>query len=99
MIESVAGVDQASLKERQEQLREATEQMEGVFVSHLMKALRSTVPNGGNPDAPGADLYGSLLDEHLAEVVAGDTRGGIAEALYRQLSTLVQTESGEGSES
>lgn len=99
MIESVVGAADVSPTERHDKLRDATEQMEGVFVSYLMKALRSTVPNGGNPDAPGADLYGSLLDEHMAQVIANDTNGGIAEALYRQLSTMVQTDSGEGSES
>lgn len=99
MIEAIGGGPETTLTEREEKLREATEQMEGVFVSHLMKALRSTVPNGGNPDAPGADLYGSLLDEHFAEVIAGDTQGGIAEALYRQLSSMVQNDSGEGSTS
>ena len=69
-----------------DRLRQAAEDMEGVFVQHLTRALRATVPNGGNPDAPGADLYGSLLDEHLAEVLAKDANSGIAEALYRQLS-------------
>lgn len=95
MIEAISGGAASTPTERQEKLREATEQMEGVFVSHLMKAMRSTVPNGGNPDAPGADLYGSLLDEHFAQIIASDTQGGIAEALYRQLNTLVQNDSGE----
>jgi len=98
MIDAI-GSTAEPLTARQEKLREATQQMEGVFVSHLMKALRSTVPGGGNPDAPGADLYGSLLDEHLAQVVAGDTRSGIADALYRQLNALVQDDPGEGSAS
>lgn len=99
MIDAIGSTAETPLTERQEKLREATQQMEGVFVSHLMKALRSTVPGGGNPDAPGADLYGSLLDEHLAQVVAGDTRSGIADALYRQLNALVQDDPGEGSAS
>lgn len=82
-IGSVPGVPGGGGGDR---LREAAEEMEGVFVQHLTRALRATVPDGGNPDAPGADLYGSLLDEHLAEVVARDATTGIAEALYRQLS-------------
>lgn len=79
----------------EDRLRDAAEQMEGVFVQHLTRALRATVPDGGNPDAPGADMYGSLLDEHLAAVVATDTRTGIAEALYRQLSGLAGIEPSE----
>ena len=82
----------------EERLREASREMEGVFVQHLTRALRATVPGGGNPDAPGAELYGSLLDEHLAVIVASDTRTGIAEALYRQLSGLAGLEAGGGAE-
>ena len=67
-------------------LKEAVEALEGVFVQELTKALRATVPNGGNPDAPGSDMYASLLDEHLAQIVASDTKSGISEVLYRQLS-------------
>lgn len=66
----------------------AAQALEGVFAQHLVKAMRATVPGGGSPDAPGADLYGALLDEHLAQTVAGDTRTGIAEAIYRQLSAV-----------
>ena len=78
-----------------DRLWEATQQLEGVFVQYLMKALRDTVPNQGNADAPGADMYGSLLDEHLSDVIANDTRTGIAEALYRQL-TATQPDSSQG---
>jgi Rod binding domain-containing protein len=70
---------------RQDRLLEATRQLEGVFMQYLTQALRSTVPNGGHADAPGADIYDSLLDEHLSQVLANHTKTGIAEALYRQL--------------
>ncbi|MBT8489303.1 MAG: hypothetical protein HKN72_07035 [Gemmatimonadetes bacterium] len=102
--EGGAGVDgagaskesRAARLERLERLREASEDMEGVFIGYLTRALRATVPNGGSPDAPGADMYGSLLDDHLAQSVANDTRTGIAEALYRQLSSRFITSPGEG---
>jgi flagellar protein FlgJ len=96
-IGSVGGVARTGVPTNpRDRLREAAEQMEGVFIQHLTRALRATVPDGGNPDAPGADMYGALLDEHLASVVATDTRTGIAEALYRQLSGLAGVESPEG---
>lgn len=82
--------------EHLERLRQASEDMEGVFIGYLTRALRATVPNGGSPDAPGADMYGSLLDDHLAQSVANDTRTGIAEALYRQLASRFITSQGEG---
>lgn len=82
--------------DRRERLRDATEQMEGVFMQYLTKSLRATVPDGGSPDAPGADMYATLLDEELARAMAGDTRSGIAEALYRQLSVALGDDPAEG---
>lgn len=95
---AVDGAETAATQqaERLERLRKASEDMEGVFIGYLTRALRATVPNGGSPDAPGADMYGSLLDEHLAQSVASDTRTGIAEALYRQLASRFITSQGEG---
>lgn len=73
--------------DRDAALMAASRQLEGVFAHHLMKALRNTVPNGGHADAPGADLYGSLMDEHFSTILGQDTGSGIAEAIYRQLSS------------
>ena len=81
--DGVSGMDKSRVDHR---LYEAAQALEGVFAQHLVQAMRATVPGGGNPDAPGADLYGSLLDDHLAQTVADDTRSGIAEAIYRQLA-------------
>ena len=81
-----------------DRLWEASKQMEGVFVQYLMKALRDTVPNQGHADAPGADMYGSLLDEHMAQVIANETHSGIAEALYRQLASIAAASSEGGTE-
>jgi len=64
---------------------EAAKGLEELFMHHLVRALRATVPDSGHPSAPGADLYGSLLDEHLAAVLARDTRTGIADSIHRQL--------------
>lgn len=70
---------------REARFAEAAKGVEEVFAHHLVSAMRATVPDGGNPSAPGAALYGSLLDQHLASVLARDTRTGIAEAIERQL--------------
>ncbi len=92
----IVTVSDPEAEARDARLREATQQLEGVFMQHLMKSMRATVPNGGNPDAPGADLYGSLLDEHLAQTVANKSSTGIAEALYRQLTATPLPGAGEG---
>lgn len=66
-------------------LREATVALEGVFARELVKALRGTVPEGGSPDAPGGQLFTSLLDDHLADVLAGENGLGLSSAMLKQL--------------
>jgi flagellar protein FlgJ len=77
---------------------EASRQLEGVFLQYFTRALRGTVPEGGNANAPGAELYGSLLDEHLARMLAEKSGSGLAEALYRQLAGDVVTPTERGGE-
>lgn len=75
-------------------LREATVALEGVFARELVRALRGTVPEGGSPDAPGGDIYTSLFDDHLAEVLTGDDGLGLSSAMLKQLLGGVDPESG-----
>jgi flagellar protein FlgJ len=86
MIEPIAVAPRGAAPEPDDRLRETTRQLEGVFMQYLTQALRSTLPNEGHADAPGAAIYDSMLDDHLAQVLADHTRTGIADALYRQLA-------------
>jgi Rod binding domain-containing protein len=97
--QALSSVDKLALDSGKDRLLQAAEEMEGMFLRHLTTALRATVPGGGNPDAPGAAMYTSLMDEYLADTLAADTRTGIAEALYKQLSNVVSApiEAGESS--
>ncbi|MGA1196600.1 MAG: rod-binding protein [Candidatus Latescibacterota bacterium] len=69
-----------------DELREAAKQFEAVFMSQLLKQMRSTVHkeemfHGG----AGEDIFTEMLDEKFAEKMS--VRGtGIADMLYRQLS-------------
>lgn len=90
-------VQSAAVETARDRLMETTRQLEGVFMNYLTQALRSTVPNGGTADAPGSDIYASMLDEHLAHALADHTRTGIAEALYRQLTGEEPLPPAEGS--
>ena len=69
------------------QLREAATQFEAVFIRQMLAAMRETVPEGGLIDGGQAeDLFSSMLDGHLSELMAARTGSGLAEAIYRQLS-------------
>lgn len=77
-------------------LRKAAKEFEAVFMSQLMKQMRSTIHkeemfHGG----AGEDIFTEMLDEKFAEKMS--VRGtGIADMLYRQLSR--QFGIGEGDE-
>lgn len=75
-------------------LRDATIALEGVFARELVRALRGTVPDGGSPDAPGGEIYTSLFDDHLAEVLTGDHGLGLSAVMLKQLMGGVDPDGG-----
>ena len=68
-------------------LRTAAQQLEGVFVEQLFKAMRDTIPEGGLVDGgSGEEMFSGMLDQHLSDATAAGWSHGIGDALYRQLS-------------
>ena len=70
----------------QARLRQASRDLEGVFVEQLFKAMRETVPestlfSGG----AGEEMFTSMMDAHLASEVPASWENGLGKALYRQL--------------
>ncbi len=76
--------------EKEEKLRNAAGQLEGLFVQQLFKTMRETVPQGEGIVSGGAgeDIFTGLLDQHLAAETPKQWESGMAEALYRQLRGL-----------
>ena len=73
--------------ERDEKLRKVSQQMEGMFVQQMFKAMRETVPQeeGIVSGGTGEELFTSLMDQHLAAETPKHWEGGLADAVYRQL--------------
>lgn len=72
-------------------LRKVAQQMEGVFVDQLFKAMRETVPQDGLTDGgPGEEMFQGMMDEHLAGMVPRQWEHGLGEALFRQLRGALQ---------
>lgn len=69
-------------------LRQVARQFESLFMQQLLKSMRDAMPRSGMFDGPGADLYTGMLDQQLAQTVAGRP-GGLAEVLERQLARFV----------
>jgi peptidoglycan hydrolase FlgJ len=71
---------------QEEKLRKVARDLEGVFVTELFKAMRETVPEGGAlSGGMGEEMFTSMMDQHLAPLTAEGWKGGIGDALYRQL--------------
>lgn len=72
---------------RDERVRQTAQDLQGVFVGQLLKAMRETVPTDGlTSGGAGEDMFTSMLDEHTATEAPARWHHGIGEALYRQLS-------------
>ncbi len=68
-------------------LKAATDALEGAFYQELFKAMRETVPDSGLLDGGGGeDAFTSLMDQHLSDVAAARSHGGVGQALYRWFS-------------
>ena len=71
----------------EQKLRKTAQQLEGLFVEQLYKAMRATVPQGeGAVDGgTGEERFTSLMDQRLAADTPTQWAHGLAEAAYRQL--------------
>lgn len=68
-------------------LKKSAQQMEGLFVQQLFKAMRETVPEGEGVVSGGSaeEMFTGLMDEHLAADTPTQWAHGLAAAAYRQL--------------
>ena len=69
-------------------LRQSAEALEGVFVQQLFQAMRASVPTDGLLErGAGEDMFGSMLDEHVAEEVArqGGGPNDLSTAIFESL--------------
>lgn len=67
-------------------LRDASEGFEALFVTQILKSARSTSLGPSLLDSSATDTAQSMLDSKLAEVSAGRSGLGLADAIYRQFS-------------
>ena len=87
MIDAIGGVGASVSENSPTKLKKAAQQLEGMFVQQLYKAMRETVPQqeGIVSGGAGEDIFTGLLDQHLAAETPKQWEHGIAQALYRQL--------------
>lgn len=74
-------------------LQKACKNFEAIILQQLLTAMRKSVPKSGLLDSGfSQDMYQSMHDESLAQEMANGKGIGLADALYRQLSSSTQPE-------
>ena len=73
----------------EDQLKAVTNQFESILLRQMMSAMRATVPRSGFLDSFSLQMYESMLDEEIANVVSKERGIGLSEMLYNQLSRMV----------
>jgi len=84
-VKGLDGLKRAAVKDPQAQLKEAAKQFEAVFLGQMLKSMRDAGFKSDLTDNRQIQFYQSLLDQQLAQNMAGKGTG-IAEMLVRQLS-------------
>lgn len=80
-----------SVKPEDQQIREAAQEFESVFLFQMLKQVRNSIHkeeegimNGGM----GEEMFTGLLDEEYAGVMAKSNSTGLAEVIYQQMSRI-----------
>ena len=70
-----------------ERLKKACQDFESIFVYHLLKSMRSTVPDGDGlmGKGMGGDIYRDMFDQEVAKKISEGKGIGLAQRLYRDL--------------
>ena len=69
-------------------LKEACSDFEAIFIKQMLDSMRKTVQKTGMTDGGYAEeLYQDMLYDQYAEKMAKTAHLGVAELMYRQLST------------
>lgn len=78
----------------EQQLREATQGFEAMFIQQLWKQMRQTVPQEGYLHSREEEAYLSMFDEELSRKMAGAGGIGLGDMLFRELQEQLARSAG-----
>ena len=74
-------------------MEKACKEFESLFVQHMLKQMRETVPKDGLFSGGSAErVYTSMLDGEMAKTISDSKGIGLAPILYRQLAAMNESE-------
>ncbi|MEW9123135.1 MAG: rod-binding protein [Thermotaleaceae bacterium] len=87
-------LQQAKENNDEKKLMDACKQFEAVFVNMLLKNMRNTIPDGGFIEKSyQREVFEGMLDEKLAEQIAGGQGIGLARQMYNQMARSLKVNS------
>jgi peptidoglycan hydrolase FlgJ len=84
---SVSGAGGTPVDSRDASLRKSAQDLQGLFVQQLYKAMRETVPTEGGlvDQTQGEEIFSGLMDERIAADTGTRWHRGLGDAIYRAL--------------
>jgi len=85
-IDESLAVYKPQKNDNKEQLKETCDEFESLFLTYILKSMRSTIPDGGFlGNDHGGEIIKSMFDENLSQEIANGGGIGIGDLLYEQL--------------
>jgi flagellar protein FlgJ len=85
--QGVGAIGRPAAADDRARVRKLAQDLEGVFLDQLFKAMRQSVPqDGAIGSAPGQEMFTEMFDERMATEAARHMSRGLGDALYRQLA-------------
>lgn len=91
LTETVQSVKRIDDEKDDPKLRSACQEMESLFITHLLKEMRATVDKSGFISGGRAEeIFTSMLDVELSKEASARGGVGLADILYNQLKNQIK---------
>ncbi len=79
-----------SVKPEDEQMQEAAQEFEAVFLFQMLKQIRDSIhkEEGLMNGKMGEEMFTGILDEEYAKIMAKSNSTGLSDVIYRQMSRI-----------
>jgi len=75
-----------SAQEKEKRLKKACADFESLFLSYMLKKMRSTIPKSGLvKEMQGKDTYETITDQKVSEKLADQGGVGLQKMLFKQI--------------
>ena len=87
-LTQLSNLSETGKNKTNEEIKSLSQQFESIFVHQLLKSMRSTVQKSGLFDSHATQMYESLYDEEMANLMTEKRSIGLADIVYKDLVRL-----------